>query len=313
MKTSLQDRGLATLLLAALSMGAYQAEAQVVQIDTGSPSTPVYAVGPIYMSSTLFYRFSRYAYLYTQPELAAVGITPGTEISTVGWMKNTSNSTDGPAVFKIYMKNSSTGDYSDPTADWSNLSSGATMVYSNPVQAIPATASPTYIDFTLTAPFTYTGGSLEVLTEWDISAPAAPIATGAFEWVNTIVPDRIYGKGGSSLPTSLSSTSNNTNIDDMRPVIQFTIDNSTGLREELDSKITIYPNPAEQFIQIRNETMVPFENIVITDAVGKLVHLEGQTGIQADHRINVETLEAGSYILSIQTSDGLIVKRFTVL
>ncbi|MGB3525583.1 MAG: T9SS type A sorting domain-containing protein [Flavobacteriales bacterium] len=94
---------------------------------------------------------------------------------------------------------------------------------------------------------------------------------------------------------------------------QFTRLSGVGIQEELATQVSIHLNPAEQFIQIRNETMVPFENIVITDAVGKLVHLEGQTGIQADHRINVETLEAGSYILSIQTSDGLIVKRFTVL
>lgn len=303
------------MLLAAFSFGAYQANAQVsqVQIATGAPATPLYAVGPIYMSSTLYYRYSRFAYLYTQQELAAVGITAGTVISTVGWMKATANSTAGPALFKIYMKNSSTGAYSGPTAQWSNLSSGATLVYTNPAQAIPVTADPTYIDFPLGAPFTYTGGSLEILTEWDISAATAPIATGGFEWVNTTVVDRIYASGDASLPATLSSTSNNVPMDDRRPVIQFSIEAPTGIREELDAKISIYPNPAEQFIQISNEGMVAFESILITDAVGKVVRTEGPTGIQADHRINLEGLQAGPYFLSIQTSAGRIVKRFTVL
>ncbi len=164
MKTPLHNRGLVTILLAAFSLGAYQADAQVVQINTGTPSTPLYAVGPIYMSSTLFYRYSRYAYLYTQSELEAVGFTPGTEITTVGWMKNTANSAAGPAVFSIYMKNSSTTAYALGSETWANLSSDATLVYTDPAQAIPATASPNYIDFTLTSSYTYTGGSLEVLT-----------------------------------------------------------------------------------------------------------------------------------------------------
>ena len=315
MKTFLRNRGIVTMLLAALSFGAYQANAQVsqVQIATGAPATPLYAVGPIYMSSTLFYRYSRFAYLYTQQELAAAGITSGTVISTVGWMKATANSAAGPAVFNIYMKNSSTSTYSDPTAQWTNLSSGATLAYTNSAQAIPATADPTYIDFTLSAPFTYTGGSLEILTEWDISAPEAPVATGAFEWVNTVVVDRIYASGNTSLPASLSSTSNNTSMDDRRPVVQFSIEAPTGVREELDAKISIYPNPAEHFIQISNAGMVAFESILITDAVGKVVRTEGPTGIQADHRINLEAFAPGSYILSIQTSAGRIVKRFTVL
>lgn len=313
MKAPLLSRELAAILLFAFSLGAYHADAQVVQINTGAPSTPLYAVGPIYMSSTMYYRYSRFAYLYTQSELAAAGFVPGTVISTVGWRKSTPGATTQPATFNIYMKNSSTAAYAQAEETWANLSSGATSVYNNPAQTIPATVSPDYIDFVLSSPFTYTGGSLEILTEWDISGASAPIATGSFEWVNTVVPDRIYGMGGTSLPASLSSTMNNVNMNDLRPVIQFTLDNGTGIRDELAAKISIYPNPAEQFIQIRNESTSPVENIVITDAVGKVVYAERQGGIQADHRINVENLAAGPYLLGIQTTAGRIVKRFTVL
>ena len=207
MRTTQPSRNLATSLLATLlACGAFQARAQVVEINTGAANTPLYAVGPIYMSSTLFYRYSRFAYLYTQAELAAAGIIPGTVITSAGWMKSTANSSAGPAVFSIYMKNSSIAAYSNASETWDNLSAGAVQVYTNASQSIPATAQPAYIDFTLTTPFIYTGGSLEILTEWDISAPPAPIATGAFEWVNTTVVDRIYASGNTSLPASLSST-----------------------------------------------------------------------------------------------------------
>lgn len=209
---------LITELIAGLSS---YSTAQTIQIDHGASSAATYSVGPIYMSSTLYYKYSRYAYLYTQDELAAAGILPGATITTLGWMKSTSSSSVGPATLNIYMKNSSQAAYSNASETWANLSAGATLSYSNTSQSIPATASPNYIDFTLNTPFIYTGGSLEILTEWDASASSTPLATGAFEWVNTQVVDRIYASGNSTPPTTLSSTMNNINMDNKRPVIQF--------------------------------------------------------------------------------------------
>ncbi len=196
-----------------------------VEINTGNPQAPLYAVGPVYMSSTLFYKYSRYAYLYTQDELAAAGITNGSVITSLAWMKSTANETIGSGTFDIYMKNSTTAAYSNATETWTNLSSGADLVYQNMAQTIPVTTSPEYIEFPLNTPFTYTGGSIEILAQWQIEPEAGQgLATGSFEWVNTSVTDRIYGKGGTSLAgiESMSSTQNNTNINDMRPVIQIT-------------------------------------------------------------------------------------------
>lgn len=216
------------LLGVALLAGHQRADAQIITINTGTPASDLYAVGPIYISTTMFYKYSRFAYLYTQAELAAAGITSGSTISAVGWMKASSSSSAGPSNFKIYMKNSSATAYAASSETWTNLSSGASLVYQNASQSFPATASPNYIPFTLNTPFVYSGGAIEILTEWDASATPTPLATGSFEWVNTSVPDRIYGGANTSAPTSLSSTSNNTSIDDRRPVIQFNLGGVTG-------------------------------------------------------------------------------------
>jgi Secretion system C-terminal sorting domain len=313
MRTSLPGRGLVTLLLLTLlSASAFQAKAQLVQINTGVANTPLYAVGPVYVSATLFYRYSRFAYLYTQSELAAVGILPGTQISTVGWMKSTANSAAGPAVLSIYMKNSSVTAYSDPTTTWASLSSGAILVYNEQAQSIPATDSPNYIDFTLSAPFMYSGGSLEILTEWDISAAPAPIATGAFEWVNTTVVDRIYASGGTSLPATLSSTMNNTDMDDRRPVIQFNVVLPTGIDENLETTVSIWPNPVEGFLNIRNGSGTAVERIVITNVLGEIVLEEPPSGAAANYQINVDNLVAGSYLVEVMTAAGRVVKRVTI-
>lgn len=314
MSTTLLFRHFATVLLATLlTADSFRAEAQVVQIDTGTPSTPLYAVGPIYMSSTLYYRYSRFAYLYTEAELAAVGIQAGTDILTVGWMKSTPNSTAGPASFRILMKNSSTSAYSDPSATWTNLSSGTTLVYASTAQAIPATASPQYIDFALSAPFTYAGGSLEILTEWDISAASAPIATGAFEWENTIVADRIYASGNTSLPATLSSTQNNTNITDRRPVIQFTIDDFTGIQAREEALTRLFPNPAEGFVQISHAGDASIQEVLITNALGQVVHVENPVTSATDLRIDLGQLAAGTYQIRLQTTSARVVKKLIVL
>jgi len=313
MSTTLPRRSFTTILLATLlAFGAFQARAQVIELNTGAANTPLYAVGPIYLSSTLFYRYSRFAYLYTQAELAAAGIIPGTVILSTGWMKSTASTAAGPAVFSIYMKNSSVATYSNGTETWDNLSAGTVQVYTNATQSIPATAEPDYIDFTLTTPFTYTGGSLEILTEWDISAPPAPIATGAFEWVNTTVVDRIYASGNTSLPASLSSTFNNVSMDDRRPVIQLTVELPTGIGEELDTQVSLWPNPADGFINISNATGAPLERIEVINALGGVALSENPNSVATNHQLDVSKLAAGQYLLGIQTGSGRVVKRITL-
>jgi hypothetical protein len=300
------------ILLSALGAGMCPIEAQTVVINTGAPGAPLYAVGPIYLSSTMFYRYSRFAYLYTSDELAAAGIQAGSVITAVGWMKSTPSTAAGPAAFSLYMKNSATAAYSNTTELWDNLIAGTTQVYSNTAQAIPATASPNFINFTLTSPFTYTGGSLEILTEWDISAAAAPIATGSFEWANTTVADRIYGKGNTSMPTSLSSVQNNVDINDKRPVVQFTLDGSSGIQAAAAGPIFIvYPNPAENFINIRSLGESPLESIEILDLLGKVVYSQGPEAGNSLH-VDVSTFSPGAYFLRVRTGAGPVVRRITV-
>lgn len=214
------------MFLFLLLTAAFTLNAQTVVINTGTAGTPQYNAGPIYRSSaSSAYDASRYAYLYTQSELAAVGILPGSIITQLGWAKNNNATTTGGGIFRIYMKNSAATAFANATETWTNLNSGATMVYQNLSQTIPATTAPTYITFLLSTPFTYTGGSLEVSTEWDINGVSGDPTTGTFDWLWSTVPDRIYGTGNTTLApiTTLSSTTNSiSDITDRRPFIQIT-------------------------------------------------------------------------------------------
>src|SRR5690606_16430781 len=67
--------------------------------------------------------------------------------------------------------------------------------------------------------------SLEISAEWDINQVSGNASTGTFDWLWSTVPDRIYGRGNTTLApiTSMSSTTNTISaIDDRRPFIQIT-------------------------------------------------------------------------------------------
>src|SRR5690606_24981863 len=155
------------------------------------------SVGPVMLTTLGSFKSSRYAYLYTQSELAIAGIPTGAILSELGWMKSNAAPTLGGATFRIYIKNSSATDYSLASETWANLNAGTTLVYENTNQTIPATASPGYVTFSLNTPYTYTGGALEISVEWDASMVAGNPGTGELLWMWSTVPDRIYGASNS--------------------------------------------------------------------------------------------------------------------
>src|SRR5688500_17373856 len=66
--------------------------------------------------------------------------------------------------FRIYLKNTQTAAYNLPTQDWAVLISGATQVF-NDTAIVPAAIG--WVPFVFDQPFYYTGGSLEVMVEFD--------------------------------------------------------------------------------------------------------------------------------------------------
>lgn len=195
-----------------------------VTITTGTAGTPAYNAGPIYRSTAASaYDASRYSYLYTQAELAAAGITVGAVITSLGWTKNNTATSNGGAIFRIYMKNSTGSDYTLASMPWATLNTGTFMVYENLNQAIPATAFPNYITFPLSTSFTYTGGDLEIATEWDCNQISGNPSTGSYDWNWSTVVNKIYGTGETALSGAgtLSSTTNSiSSLDDRRPFLQ---------------------------------------------------------------------------------------------
>src|SRR5687768_4457541 len=99
-------------LLTALLFGEQAAAQTIATIGAGSQSgtssnSATGDPGPMYRSTnTSNFVYSRYHYLYTQAELAAAGITPGVNITSLAWNKDLDAATNSPATFQIWIKNS---------------------------------------------------------------------------------------------------------------------------------------------------------------------------------------------------------------
>ncbi|MGQ3012123.1 MAG: GEVED domain-containing protein [Flavobacteriales bacterium] len=219
-------KAILSLFAGVLSFTAALHAQVTVVINTGTAGTPAYNAGPIYRSaSSSAYDASRYSYLYTAAELAAVGISSGDVITSLGWMKANNATSASGATFRIFMKNSATATYGNASETWANLNAGTTMVFEDLNYTVPATQTPNYIPFVLNTPFVYTGGSLEISTEWDINMVSGTASTDAFDWEWSTVPNAIYGTGQTILANAgtLSATTNSISaIDDRRPFLQIT-------------------------------------------------------------------------------------------
>lgn len=197
--------------------------------NSGAALTADHHSGPIYRSSaSSSYDFCQFAYYYAAGELST--LPSGSSITKLAWNKTSAGALVSGAStgtkFRIYLKNSSTTGYT-VAQTFATLISGASLAYENLNQDIPATTG--WLEFSLNTPFTYTGGSLEIMVDWDVSAFSGSPATAAFSWEKTTVNNSILGYADAAAITgSLSTTSNSIGtITNTRPTLQLTYTGGT--------------------------------------------------------------------------------------
>ncbi|RYY10799.1 MAG: hypothetical protein EOO36_19995, partial [Cytophagaceae bacterium] len=211
-----QTRGWLLVLLAVLSSAA-SALAQTVTIGSTtipvvSPATSSYFYGPIYRSSAAsVFNYSKYAHLYTTAEL---GIPFGATITQLEWLKADGGAVTGANTLNVLLNNSAATSLTDGST-WGTLSTGATSVYTNAAQDITGAAG-TYLTVPTTG-FTYTGGSLLVLTDWTKGGTA----TAAVNFVTNPAASLALGTANSTVLTNATALAAGS-YGDRRPTLRIT-------------------------------------------------------------------------------------------
>jgi hypothetical protein len=95
-------------------------------------------------------------------------------------------------------------------------------------------------------------------------------------------------------------------------VVQFTLNGNTGIAAAASRPgFELYPNPANQFLNITDPTGSAFERLEVLDLLGKVIDVQARSN-GSNLRLDVSNLGPGAYFLRIQTATGPVVKRFTV-
>lgn len=168
----------------------------------GSESFTSALAGPTYISSsTSSYWHSNHISLFTPTEIADNG-----SISSLAWKKADYNGyLHNNALFRIYLKETTSQNVPTTFGSFANEISGATLVYENNQQSLPADTGWTEFIFNTTNNFFYTGqNNLMVLVEWY----RPNHATGAVNWYYSNASGKAQTWSGSSSPPSVSYSHN---------------------------------------------------------------------------------------------------------
>ncbi len=86
---------------------------------------------------------------------------------------------------------------------------------------------------------------------------------------------------------------------------------STGIDDELDSKIRVYPNPVDDELILENKGFSGSIHVRIIDVSGKLVYEKVVNSFDKE-RINMNSYEKGIYIIRIKGEEGIIQQKIIV-
>lgn len=83
-----------------------------------------------------------------------------------------------------------------------------------------------------------------------------------------------------------------------------------GINQAPIDNITIYPNPIENHLTIKNPNQLKIENIYIYDVLGKLIYQTTINSRNETSELRLKTLSKGNYHMSISTEHGM--KNFKI-
>ncbi|MFN0201496.1 MAG: hypothetical protein ACKVTZ_08245, partial [Bacteroidia bacterium] len=195
-------------------------------IGTGTLLSSTY--GPTRLTSATPLRYSRYWYIYNATEMTTAGIPSGSTITKVEWFKNgTGVVTANTGTLNVYMNNTSLSNAGMVTpSPWTTAIAGATLVstkfFDNGANNFPASG---WVEFPVSS-FTYSGGTLEIVTDWDGGSPAMAL-TAAITWQHSnglTANSALGGSNGTTAPASLTNSFGGVN----RPNIRITYNPPAG-------------------------------------------------------------------------------------
>ncbi|MGB5941571.1 MAG: T9SS type A sorting domain-containing protein [Leeuwenhoekiella sp.] len=144
---------------------------------------------------------------------------------------------------------------------------------------------------------TFDGNNYPVMTlseNWD---------SGTSSWMNDYRETSTYG--AVSYPDVILTEDWINGAWQLSDRITFTYHDNLGVDHNNLSEIKIYPNPFSETIQVSNMTNGTIENIQVFDQLGRRVFVSERN----QNSYNLTQLSAGSYLVNLKTTDGVVSKK----
>jgi hypothetical protein len=127
-----------------------------------------------------------------------------------------------------------------------------------------------------------------------------PVGTNDLSFQITVLGDAIL-EGDETINLSLTA---NASVYFSIPTQVITISENLGLVSAESSLVTCFPNPFSDQIQVNASTAI--ESLRITDMSGRTVVYTVNSSYEKTMLLNTSALAAGSYLLLLETEDGLV-------
>ena len=83
-----------------------------------------------------------------------------------------------------------------------------------------------------------------------------------------------------------------------------------GIEERLQKAVTLYPNPATSYVDVRVDGDVNVTGMEVYDVFGKIVRRADVCNTSLQGRIDVSNLSNGIYFVRVKTDCGNVSKKF---
>lgn len=110
--------------------------------------------------------------------------------------------------------------------------------------------------------------------------------------------------------TGNATNNNNSTSGDYTYATTQTLSNTVNVMEQMNenTNISLYPNPANDYVYIKNETNATEKmNLNIFDVAGKLILTE--KNLISNNVINIAALPKGNYVFRVEKNSGVEVKK----
>ena len=126
--------------------------------------------------------------------------------------------------------------------------------------------------------------------------------------VQTPTPGTVLGVGIHTITVEVTDDSANT----AQCTFVVTVENSLGIDDQVlsESSVVLFPNPAKDFVTLKNNSNIQLLNATIVDLKGSLIQSIDLRNMAKDNKvISTANYQSGVYFIQVSSAKGLVVKR----